>query len=403
MVSFDVTNLFPSVPIDIAVDALENWLVSLNLNDKIINEYVKLTNLVMNQNFFVFQGKFFKQEFGTAMGNSLSPFIANLFMTLFENTCKNTFSYFPDVYLRYVDDIFAIFDTKKYDLNQFLCDLNSLFPSIKFTHETENNGQLPFLDLQLTRDGNRITFDIYRKPTHTNNYIHQNSFVHYSNKLASFHSLIHRLVNIPLDKNNFRKELAYIKQIAKQNGFDELVVDNILKKHKFKTLLKNSTTLTNDQPTRYIKIPYHPQITKGLSKIFKTVNAKIAHSNNNKLKDYLNNTKDKIDKTNKSGIYQVSCTSCDLSYIGQTRRNIKTRFKEHMAHFKYNRPEKSSIAQHMIETGHEITENNLKLLKETPNHLLDAYESLYIHKYRENSLNSDKGPIPHSSLFKILD
>jgi hypothetical protein len=43
--------------------------------------------------------------------------------------------------------------------------------SLKFTLETEIDGQLPFLDLKIKRNSDRLTFGIYRKPTHTENYI----------------------------------------------------------------------------------------------------------------------------------------------------------------------------------------------------------------------------------------
>ncbi|KAJ8949369.1 hypothetical protein NQ318_012034, partial [Aromia moschata] len=36
----------------------------------------------------------------TAMGNSLSPFIANLFMSKFETEVKDTFEYFPRLWFR---------------------------------------------------------------------------------------------------------------------------------------------------------------------------------------------------------------------------------------------------------------------------------------------------------------
>jgi hypothetical protein len=63
----------------------------------------------MKQNIFQINDKFYQQNEGTAMGNSLSPFIADLFMSRFEKELE----YFPSVWLRYVDDIFAIFDTNK--------------------------------------------------------------------------------------------------------------------------------------------------------------------------------------------------------------------------------------------------------------------------------------------------
>ena len=104
-----------------------------------------------------------------------------------------------------------------------------------------------------------------------------------------------------------------------------------------------------------------------------------------------------------SGIYTINCKTCKKEYVGQTKRTIKTRFKEHMAHFKYNRVEKSRVAQHIYETGHKITIEDLKIRKKIGNSLeLNSHESILIHKKAGNLLNGDKGPIPDSVLYELL-
>lgn len=50
--------------------------------------------------------------------------------------------FFPRVWIRYVDDIFAVVN----DVNNFLNKLNCKSESIKFTMEKGNNEQLTFLD-----------------------------------------------------------------------------------------------------------------------------------------------------------------------------------------------------------------------------------------------------------------
>ncbi|KAJ8947663.1 hypothetical protein NQ318_009547 [Aromia moschata] len=117
----------------------------------------------------------------------------------------------------------------------------------------------------------------------------------------------------------------------------------------------------------------------------------------------LGNPKDKINNNEKSGIYEISCKDCDQKYIGQTKRSILTRFKEHMAHLKYGRTEKSCVAQHAFDNNHRIDINNLKLIRNVTNsRLLDAFESLEIIKCN-NSMNKDNGPIPTSPLFALIN
>lgn len=61
-------------------------------------------------------------------------------------------------------------------------------------------------------------------------------------------------------------------------------------------------------------------------------------------------------------MYEVNCKGCDQNYVGQTRRSIRTRFKEYMDHFKYRRIEKFSVAQCAFEYNRTKNIDNLKLI-----------------------------------------
>lgn len=53
-----------------------------------------------------------------------------------------------------------------------------------------------------------------------------------------------------------------------------------------------------------------------------------------------------------------------MSYIGQSRRSILVRYKEHEKSFRLNHPIQSAVVAHMLEKGHTF---GLKLLKEVSN------------------------------------
>ena len=62
-----------------------------------------------------------------------------------------------------------------------------------FTMEKEEDGHLPFLDIDFYRKtGDSIGHKLYRKTTHTNLYLHQNSHHLPGNKQSVLASLIHR-------------------------------------------------------------------------------------------------------------------------------------------------------------------------------------------------------------------
>ena len=71
MVSVDVTALFTSIPTDKACQVMRNRLESdVSLNDRTkltINDIVSLTEMCLNRTYFVFQGGFYQQSFGTAI------------------------------------------------------------------------------------------------------------------------------------------------------------------------------------------------------------------------------------------------------------------------------------------------------------------------------------------------
>lgn len=188
----------------------------------------------MEQNYFQFRGAFCKVEEGTNMGNPLSPMIADCFMSSFEQKLKNN-NLFPRFWTRYVDDIFAIVDRDKIDETLEL--LNSQFETIQFTHETEENDELIFLDLKVYRKiDNSLEFEIFHKPTSTKRIIPSDSFCPTSYKNAAFHSMCHRLCKIPLSITSYMKEYSYIQEIAYENGYHSSIVDNIVNKHSKKVL-----------------------------------------------------------------------------------------------------------------------------------------------------------------------
>ena len=175
LVSYDVTALFTSVPIPPVVKIIEEKLKEdqelsrrTNMNTRHI---IKLLEFCLRSTYFVFQGQHFEQVEGAAMGSPLSPIVANIYMEHFEAKALETAPHSPSIWKRYVDDTFVILKTAYKE--EFFHHLNSIEEKIQFTAEnTRADGSLPFLDTLVTveEDGSLST-SIYRKPTHTNQYL----------------------------------------------------------------------------------------------------------------------------------------------------------------------------------------------------------------------------------------
>ena len=68
-------------------------------------------------------------------------------------------------------------------------------------------------------------------------------------------------------------------------------------------------------------------------------------------------------------VYEVPCKDCDLVYVGQTKRNLNSRLKEHQRAIKQQKPENSALYEHVILYDHVIDWANSRILKTVSNFL----------------------------------
>ena len=152
MVSFDVRSLFTNVPllktIDICMDRLYrgNADITPHMPEDVLRRLIKLC---VCDNTFVFNNKVYQQIDGVAMGSSLGPVLANIWMAHLEEKFILTSSLSPQFYRRYVDDTFCLFK-KQADVHLFHDYLNSIDVSTQFDVETKSYGQLAFLDTSVS-------------------------------------------------------------------------------------------------------------------------------------------------------------------------------------------------------------------------------------------------------------
>ena len=85
-------------------------MTSHNLTRKQLS---KLLNIASRENHFMFNGKMYDQVDGVAMGSPLSPVLANIFMSHFEQQALSNYTGTkPLMYRRYVDVTFLIFENE---------------------------------------------------------------------------------------------------------------------------------------------------------------------------------------------------------------------------------------------------------------------------------------------------
>ena len=78
---------------------------------------ISLLELCLKTTYFQFQGRFFEQLQGAAMGSPISPIVANLFMEDFEIKAINSAVDPPRIWKRFVDDTFVVIDSARKEIS----------------------------------------------------------------------------------------------------------------------------------------------------------------------------------------------------------------------------------------------------------------------------------------------
>ena len=181
-----------------------------------IQHIISLLRFCLNNSYFSFQGRFYQQTEGAAMGSPFSPIVANLFMEDLEVQAIKTSPTPPALWKNYVDDTFTII--KKEDRNSFLQHLNSIHPNIKFTcEEVRDDGSMPFLDILITpKEDGSLSTSVFRKPAHTDLYLQWDSHHTISSKYSVAGTLYHRAKTVCSNPQLLQKEEDHLCKAPKK-------------------------------------------------------------------------------------------------------------------------------------------------------------------------------------------
>lgn len=170
------------------------------------------------------------------MGSPVSPIVCNLYMEDFEQKALATSDVSPDWWRRYVDDTHTV--QKKEYSQQFTDHLNSVDPDIKWTTEREVEKEvivseegvekkkmersLAFLDtLTVLDEEGKIMTRVYRKETHTNQYLNFASNHPLEDKLGLVRTLMNRAECVVSDPGDLEEEKGHIRQALLINGYPD--------------------------------------------------------------------------------------------------------------------------------------------------------------------------------------
>lgn len=251
-ITLDVVSLYSNIRPELGHDAMNYWIDNFyDGNNRIPATLIKEScKLVLENNSFEFCGENYLQISGTAMGTKFAPNYANLVLGFLEQKLHSQIkgSYGDAIatklktkYMRYLDDVFIIWDTTDGSFQPIFDMLNKMDPKIAFTCDSSGD-TATFLDVKITKVNNKVITDIHYKETDTKQYLQYNSHHprHIKNNIPF--NLARRICTIVSDKKLKKQRLTELE------GF-------LLKRKYPKGLIRQGIEKANKIPLSTLRNP----------------------------------------------------------------------------------------------------------------------------------------------------
>ena len=230
MVSYDVRALFTSVPIKPALEIIEKLLKEdpdlQKRTTMSIPNIMDLLEFCLRSTCFTYRGKFYEQVEGAAMGSPISPIVANLFMENFEMRALQSS---PNPLYCGRGLLMTPLSSSTAHKEEFLTHINSVDSNIQFTAEDPGpDGSLPFLDILITpNEEGRLETSVYRKPTHTDQYLQWDSHHPISAKYSVVGTPYHRPKTISSNNEKLQQEDDHLTRALGNCNYPRWTVNRV--------------------------------------------------------------------------------------------------------------------------------------------------------------------------------
>ena len=240
LVTLDVSSLYTNNPHNDGLDACRRFLTSdtYTRNQLPVECLLSLIRLVLENNHFQFNNDNYIQKMGTAMGSPMAPAYASLFMGKLEQDFLKSRSLAPSIWLRFLDDIFMVWDHSIESLHSFIDALNSFHPSIKFTYNISTK-TVNFLDVTVSKSENlEFVTNVYVKSTNVHQYVEYSSCHPKSCKNGIPYSQGKRYRRIISNDKKFEESILQLRDFFLERNYPASIVDEAL---------GNVSSLTQDE------------------------------------------------------------------------------------------------------------------------------------------------------------
>jgi hypothetical protein len=239
--SLDVVSMYPNIPLNELIDSILTTLhsypqtmlkhKSTQYSTPLIK---KLLELVLFNNYFQFEGKFYHQTHGIAMGTPCACSTSDIFICNWIKKALQSAPHTPMFYRQYRDDGFGIWQGDIKNLFDLVDWLNQQHSTIQFT--LTHGKSINYLDLTVSISPyGHLTTETYYKPTDSHAYLHtlSNHPRHCLENIALSQTIRH-LRNCS-NYSSFLYHSQYLKHNLLQKGHDFHLISQKIDKIKFNT------------------------------------------------------------------------------------------------------------------------------------------------------------------------
>ena len=170
-----------------------------------------------------------------------------------------------------------------------------------------------------------------------------------------------RAYSIITNKDDLHKENAGIKQVLKENGYQESIISKIFRRITNNHSLPQSQQLTQatdiqeEEIKTSINLSYVEGTSEKLRRILRSHKTRSAFYNEKILRKPLCKPKDPVATKDKNNIvYQIDCSNCQAVYFGESKRSLKSPSDEHKRSIKNCDCDKNKTARHCWVADHNF-------------------------------------------------
>ena len=156
-------------------------------------------------------------------------------------------------------------------------------------------------------------------------------------------TLLRRADFLPSSLNSKAEERKYVSNVLKANGFTKTFLRSCQK-----PVTTSNTPDEREPAAGFAVIPNIQGVTELIKRILNNHNVKVA-SKNQTLGHIF-------------AIYSIPWDDCDNEYIGQTKHQFGTRFKEHQKAVFFCKKENLALSEHVCLTNHAIERDKSKII-----------------------------------------